>query len=187
MGGVDLSDKSLELYDPDIRSNKMWKRVLFNLLLRVISSLETAQTKLSKSIDDKSNHHAFTAGISSSNSDWTGDTLVFPVVIYSEGTGYNPSTGIFTAPSAGTYVFYVSVQSASRKYIYLDIVMNGSSKVRALAYYGGGSRVHINQTGTNLVILHLQTGDRVWVKRYKGIGYVSGDIPITTFSGFKLN
>uniref|UniRef100_A0A8W8JBR7 PiggyBac transposable element-derived protein domain-containing protein n=1 Tax=Magallana gigas TaxID=29159 RepID=A0A8W8JBR7_MAGGI len=37
MGGVDLSDKSLELYDPDIRSNKMWKRVLFNLLLRVIS------------------------------------------------------------------------------------------------------------------------------------------------------
>lgn len=38
MGGVDLSDKSLELYDPDIRSNKMWKRILFNLLLRVISN-----------------------------------------------------------------------------------------------------------------------------------------------------
>ncbi|XP_052690978.1 piggyBac transposable element-derived protein 4-like [Crassostrea angulata] len=41
MGGVDLSDKSLELYDPDIRSNKMWKRILFNLLLRVICRSHT--------------------------------------------------------------------------------------------------------------------------------------------------
>ncbi|XP_052710728.1 uncharacterized protein LOC128185092 isoform X2 [Crassostrea angulata] len=152
-----------------------------------LASLETAQTKLSKSIDDKSNHHAFTAGIRSGNDGWTGDTLVFPVVIYSEGTGYNPSTGIFTAPTAGTYVFYVSVLSAYQNYINLVIVMNGSSKVRATAFYGSRSRVQIEQTGTNLVILHLRTGDRVWVKRYSGTGYASHDIPITTFSGFKLN
>nr|XP_034335553.1 paramyosin-like isoform X2 [Crassostrea gigas] len=149
-----------------------------------LASLETAQTKLSKSIDDKSNHHAFTAGISLGNDGWTGDTLMFPTVIYSEGTGYNPSTGIFTAPSAGTYVFYVSVQSTWRKYIYLDIVLNGSSKVRATA---SGTSIAIFQTGTNLVILHLQTGDRVWVKRNAGTGYFSQVIPITTFSGFKLN
>nr|XP_034335548.1 paramyosin-like isoform X1 [Crassostrea gigas] len=152
-----------------------------------LASLETAQTKLSKSIDDKSSHHAFTAGISSYKSDWTGDTLVFPVVIYCEGTGYNPSTGIFTAPSAGTYVFYVSVQSSLQKYIYLDIVVNGSSKVRALAWYNSGSSIAIHQTGTNLVILHLQTGDRVWVRRGGGTGYYSYSIPITTFSGFKVN
>ncbi|XP_065927102.1 putative leucine-rich repeat-containing protein DDB_G0290503 isoform X1 [Magallana gigas] len=152
-----------------------------------LASLETAQTKLSKSTDDKSNHHAFTAGMSSSNNGWTGDTLVFPAVIYSEGTGYNPSTGIFTAPTAGTYVFYVSVQSANQKYIYLDIVMNGYSKVKAMAWYGSGSSISIYQTGTNLVILHLQTGDRVWVKRSAGTGYQSNFIPITTFSGFKLN
>lgn len=152
-----------------------------------LASLETAQTKLSKSIDDKSNHHAFTAGITSGNDGWTGDTLVFPVVIYSEGTGYNPSTGIFTAPTSGTYVFYISVQSANQKYIWLDIVLNGSSKVRATAEYNGGISVTFHQTGTNLVILHLQTGDRVWVKRYGGSGYYSQYIPITTFSGFKLN
>ncbi|XP_065927104.1 myosin heavy chain, skeletal muscle-like isoform X3 [Magallana gigas] len=152
-----------------------------------LASLETAQTKLSKSIDDKSNHHAFTAGIRSGNDGWTGDTLVFPVVIYSEGTGYNPSTGIFTAPTAGTYVFYVSVQSAWQKDIYLRIVLNGSSKVMAMAYYGSGSSIAIHQTGTNLVILHLQTGDRVSVRRYIGTGYASHIIPVTTFSGFKLN
>ncbi|XP_052709668.1 paramyosin-like [Crassostrea angulata] len=152
-----------------------------------LASLETAQTKLSKSIDDKNNHHAFTAGISSSNYSWTGSTLVFPTVIYSEGTGYKPSTGIFTAPSAGTYVFYVSVQTAHRKSIYLDIVLNGSRKVRAMTWYDSGSSVDIHLTGTNLVILHLQTGDRVWVRRYIGTGYYSSHVPSTTFSGFKLN
>uniref|UniRef100_K1QZD0 Complement C1q-like protein 2 n=1 Tax=Magallana gigas TaxID=29159 RepID=K1QZD0_MAGGI len=115
-----------------------------------------------------------------------GNTLVFPVVIYSEGTGYNPSTGIFTAPTAGTYVFYVSVQSAHLKYIHLDIVLNGSIKVRAMAWYGSGSSINIYQTGTNLVILHLQTGDRVWVKRGGGTGYYSTGAHQTTFSGFKL-
>lgn len=90
---------------------------------------------------------------------------MFPAVIYSEGTGYNPSTSIFTALKAGTYVFYVSFQSANHRDIQLDIVMNGSIKVRAIAWYGSGN------SGTNLVISHLQSGDRVWVKRYAAVGY----------------
>eukprot|EP00105_Crassostrea_gigas_P036987 XP_019921135.1 PREDICTED: complement C1q-like protein 2 [Crassostrea gigas] len=141
---------------------------------------------LSKTKCEKSNHHAFTVGISSDNGGWTGSTLVFPIVIYSKGTGYNPSTGIFTAPTAGTYVFYISVQSAYQKLINFDIVLDGNSKVRAMAYYGSESSVAIRQTGTNMVILHLQTGDSVWVKRNEGTGYHSYSIPITTFSGFKL-
>ncbi|XP_061171641.1 piggyBac transposable element-derived protein 4-like [Saccostrea echinata] len=36
MGGVDLSDKSLELYDPCIRSKKMWRKILINILLRIM-------------------------------------------------------------------------------------------------------------------------------------------------------
>ncbi|XP_052711296.1 uncharacterized protein LOC128185704 [Crassostrea angulata] len=155
-------------------------------LSSAVASLEVANMNLSRLNCDKSNHHAFTAGLSSGNSGWTGGTLVFPTVIYSEGTGYNPSTGIFTASSAGTYVFYVSVQSAHQKNIELDIVLNGSIKVRATAWYGSGSSVSIYQTGTNLVILHLQTGDRVWVKRGGGTGYHSNGGHITTFSGFKL-
>uniref|UniRef100_A0A8W8JDH7 C1q domain-containing protein n=1 Tax=Magallana gigas TaxID=29159 RepID=A0A8W8JDH7_MAGGI len=90
------------------------------------------------------------------------------------------------APTAGTYVFYVSVQSAHQKLIYLDIVLNGSAKVRAMAWYNSGSSVNMIQTGTNLVILHLQTGDKVWVRRGGGDGYYSDGYHITTFSGFKL-
>eukprot|EP00105_Crassostrea_gigas_P011436 XP_011427102.1 PREDICTED: uncharacterized protein LOC105328054 [Crassostrea gigas] len=93
-------------------------------LSSAVASLEVANMNLSRLNCDKSSHHAFTAGMSSTDNDWTGDTLVFPVIIYSEGTGYNPSTGIFTAPTAGTYVFYVSVQSAWQKDIRLDIMLN---------------------------------------------------------------
>ncbi|XP_065927528.1 paramyosin [Magallana gigas] len=155
-------------------------------LSSVVASLEVANMNMSRSNCDKSSHHAFTAGISSSNSGWKGDTLVFPTVIYSEGTGYKPSTGIFTAPTAGTYVFYVSIQSAIQKSIYLFIVLNGSTKVRVMASYNSGSSISIYQTGTNLVILHLQTGDRVWVKYSGGTGYYSDYGHVTTFSGFKL-
>ncbi|XP_065927338.1 paramyosin-like [Magallana gigas] len=155
-------------------------------LSSAVASLEVANMNLSRLNCDKSSHHAFTAGMSSYDNDWTGDTLVFPTVICNLGAGYNPSTGIFTAPPAGTYVFFISVQSAYQKDIWLDIVLNGSSKVRALAWYDSGSSVRIHQTGTNLVILHLQNADRVWVKRYSGVGYYSVSTPITTFSGFKL-
>nr|XP_034334716.1 kinectin [Crassostrea gigas] len=155
-------------------------------LSSAVASLKVANMNMSRLNCDKTNHHAFTAGIASRNYDWTGSTLVFPTVIYNEGTGYNSSTGIFTAPTAGTYVFYVSVQSAWHKYIYLNIVMNGSIKVRALAWYDSGSSVRILQTGTNLVILHLQAGDRVWVRRGGGTGYYSDSSHVTTFSGFKL-
>uniref|UniRef100_A0A8W8JB26 C1q domain-containing protein n=3 Tax=Magallana gigas TaxID=29159 RepID=A0A8W8JB26_MAGGI len=155
-------------------------------LSTAVASLELANMNMSKSNCENSRNHAFSAGISLGKSVWTGGTLVFPVVIYSEGTGYNPSTGIFTAPTAGTYVFYVSVQSAHQKLIYLDIVLNGSAKVRAMAWYNSGSSVNMIQTGTNLVILHLQTGDKVWVRRGGGDGYYSDGYHITTFSGFKL-
>lgn len=36
MGGVDLADCQIQVYDPDQRSVKMWKKLLINLLLRVV-------------------------------------------------------------------------------------------------------------------------------------------------------
>ena len=135
---------------------------------------------------DKKMNVAFTAGIPSSDYTWTGSTLVFPDVIYSEGKGYDSNTGVFTAPTEGTYLFYISIQSAYQKNIFLDIVLNGSIKVRSLAHYGSGSTINIHQTGTNLVILYLTVGDRVWVKRAAGTGYYSDSSHICTFSGIRL-
>ena len=75
----------------------------------------------------------FTAAVSSTSTSWSSGTLVFPKVITNVGNGYNPSDGVFTAPRAGVYVFFVNVQSYSTNNIYVDIVLNGSTKVRTMA------------------------------------------------------
>lgn len=36
MGGVDLADQHIQVYDPDFRSVKLWKKLLINMILRVI-------------------------------------------------------------------------------------------------------------------------------------------------------
>ncbi|XP_052709148.1 uncharacterized protein LOC128183947 [Crassostrea angulata] len=148
-------------------------------LSSTVSSLEVAQMNMSKSRCDVSKRVGFTATISSASSTWNSATLVFPVVITNVGNGYNPSTGVFTAPTAGEYVFFVNVQSYNTQTIYVDVVLNGVTKVRTMAH--GGSDYY--EAGPNLVVLTLQKGDRVWVKRYSGQGYYI-DGPITTFSGF---
>lgn len=54
-----------------------------------------------------------TALVSSSSCSWNSGTLVFDVVIKNTGNGYNPRTGVYTAPTAGEYVFVVSVGQIS--------------------------------------------------------------------------
>uniref|UniRef100_K1PZQ0 Caprin-2 n=1 Tax=Magallana gigas TaxID=29159 RepID=K1PZQ0_MAGGI len=119
--------------------------------------------------------------MSSYSISWNSGTLVFPVVITNVGNGYNPSTGVFTAPTAGEYVFFVNVQSYNTESIYVDVVLNGVTKVRTMAQ--GGTDYY--DAGPNLAVLTLQKGDRVWVKYHAGQGYYI-DGPITTFSGFLL-
>nr|XP_022291264.1 uncharacterized protein LOC111102707 [Crassostrea virginica] len=146
-----------------------------------VSSLELFRLNQTLSKCDVSTKIGFTASVSSTSSSWTGNTLIFPNVITNVGNGYNSSDGVFTAPRAGVYVFFVNVQSYSVETIYVDIVLNGVTKVRTMAYDSGDKDYY--EAGPNLAVLSLQTGGRVWVKRYSGKGYYH-DGPITTFSGF---
>lgn len=133
------------------------------------------------SISVKDTPVAFTAGITSSSDSWSGDILVFPHVITNKGQGYSSSSGKFTAPRDGTYVFTVTGVSWGSNGLYLDIVHDGVRKVRTWSD-SSASR----QTGTNLVVLELDRGDAVWVTRDYGRGYWTESVPLTTFSGFIL-
>lgn len=124
---------------------------------------------------------AFTAAVTSTSTTWNSGTLVFDAIISNVGNGYNPRTGVFTAPMNGAYVFYVSCIEYERQDLRLEIVLNNVSKVRTLAYSGTDY-----QTGTNMVVLSLREGDNVWVKHYYGRGYYSKSIPLTTFTGFMI-
>lgn len=131
---------------------------------------------------DQKQEVAFTAAVTSSSTTWNSGTLIFNVVITNAGNGYNPSTGVFTSPIGGTYVFYVSAVEYSKQYLRIDIVLNSVSKVRAI---GVDSASY--QTGTNMVVLNLQKGDSVWVRYVSGTGYYTESVPTTTLSGFLVS
>ena len=124
---------------------------------------------------------AFTAGVTSTSTTWNSGTLIFNMAILNVGNGYNPSTGVFTSPVAGTYVFYVTAVEYDKQYLQADIVLNSVSKVRTLGHSDASY-----QTGTNMVVLNLQKGDSVWVKHVSGKGYWSASVPATTFTGFLI-
>ena len=124
---------------------------------------------------------AFTAGVTSSSTTWNSGTLIFNSVILNVGTGYNPSTGIFTSPVAGMYVFYVTAVEFNKQDLRVDIVLNSVSKVRTMGFSDA-----IHQTGTNMVVLNLQKGDSVWVRHQYGTGYWTQSVPATTFTGFLI-
>jgi hypothetical protein len=97
--------------------------------------------------------------------------------VYSIGGGYDPNTGVFTAPVHGHFVFFVNVQSYESNSIFTYLV----GKITTMAYTGSFS------AGPNLAVLRLQKGDTVWVKHISGTGYhTHSDAPITTFSGFLI-
>ena len=122
---------------------------------------------------------AFTAGVTSDSSTWNSGTLIFNSVILNVGNGYNPSTGVFTSPAAGTYVFYVTAVESIKQDLRVDIVLNSVSKVRTIGFHDAAF-----QTGTNMVVLNLKKGDSVWVRHYFGKGFYTDSVPITTFTGF---
>uniref|UniRef100_K1PZ60 Caprin-2 n=1 Tax=Magallana gigas TaxID=29159 RepID=K1PZ60_MAGGI len=124
----------------------------------------------------------FTVGTTRESPYWATKILGFDHVITNNGNGYSPSTGKFTAPTDGTYVFFVTVNMYIKNYLYLDIVHNDRSKVRTMSHQSASF-----QTGTNMAVLQLIKGDSVWVSRYTGHGYYSESVPITTFSGFHLS
>ena len=109
---------------------------------------------------------AFTAGMTTGSTSWEGDILVFPHVITNKGQGYSSSSGKFTAPRDGMYVFTVTGVSFGKNGLNLEIVHDGVSKVRTMSDSSASQ-----QTGTNLVVLELDRGDTVWVKRSGGEGY----------------
>ncbi|XP_061176744.1 caprin-2-like [Saccostrea echinata] len=151
-------------------------------LRKKVEHLINANQNLLKGVEDSSKKVAFTAGTTGAGGIGSGSTLVFPVVINNVGGGYDPGTGIFTAPMAGQYVFYISAQGYSSDTLYVSIVHNGGAKVMTMSDGGRGKDFY--DSGSNLVTLNLQQGDRVWARCHSGSNYYSEGIPITTFSGF---
>ncbi|CAC5383069.1 C1QL [Mytilus coruscus] len=96
------------------------------------------------------------------------------------GNGYDPSTGIFTAPHQGVYHFSAVAVSVNGKTLYLKLVHNNKSTsgswVTGLGY----------KTGTMDVIFNLQKGDKMSVGATGGYALYSDINKYATFSGYLI-
>lgn len=143
------------------------------------------QENISNVIKDISKKVGFTATITNSFISSHGLSLIFPTIISNVGDGYNNQDGVFTAPIDGTYVFFCKITGANNPGdLYFEFMLNGSAKTRNLVY----SRSSVKyRTASNLIVLQLSLGDRVWIRMNRGGSHFSygagGD---QSFSGFLL-
>ncbi|XP_053399710.1 heavy metal-binding protein HIP-like [Mercenaria mercenaria] len=126
---------------------------------------------------------AFYARLSKSYEDikpWA--TIVFSDVETNTAGAYNSVNGEFSAPIAGTYVFYSNILSNPDKTIETSIQVNGANKM--YLYSGGKYR----GSGSNMAVVHLNTGDKVKMVKHGPWGQKPFYIhqSWSSFSGFLL-
>ncbi|XP_033746427.1 C1q-related factor-like isoform X2 [Pecten maximus] len=161
---------------------------------------ETAISKSRKSNKDQretveEHHHkmrlsgtrsqvSFYARLSTSFSNVTeGEGIIFQTIITNDGLGYSGSSGIFTCPVEGMYVFSVTIVTIQNKLLECSLEKNGRMVGRV---YSGVE--HFHNSGSMTVILHLNAGDHVNVHVYRSFQETGAILSAiyTTFSGFLL-
>ena len=109
----------------------------------------------------------------------SGSPLRFDKMALNTGNGYDSETGIFTAPVAGTYAFFLTQMGVdARGTVALAIVKHGD--VLDLVY----SKDHEDQ-GSGQVTAHLGSGQQVWVRHVSG-NAVRGSW-YTVFTGYLIH
>ncbi|KAH3784653.1 uncharacterized protein LOC127841769 [Dreissena polymorpha] len=113
--------------------------------------------------------------------------IKFDLVYYNVGYHYNPSTGIFTVPVSGVYVFMFNVEASSALFdvtrlAHVALFVDWNTKTEAVA-----QGVYPNLTGGNAAVLDVEAGDEVFIATRNTINqhYIAGSR--TSFSGALLH
>ncbi|KAH3711258.1 uncharacterized protein LOC127857902 [Dreissena polymorpha] len=92
-------------------------------------------------------------------------TFVYDNVLINDGNGYSANDGIFDAPVTGVYVFTWSVADFHDWYA-AELVVNGMSRGATIADNDSQDIA----VGTAVVVVHVQAGSHVFVRRSGGGG-----------------
>ena len=98
-----------------------------------------------------------------------------------EGKGYDSSTGIFTAPAAGVYVFDWTTLTQLGKVARTSLVVNGKFKSWNVCH-GDYSKTY--NSCSKMTVIKLKQGDKVWIGVFGGQADMFNQY--TSFSGYKL-
>jgi hypothetical protein len=109
-------------------------------------------------------------------------TVVFDDVETNNGSSYNSTSGEFTAPVPGTYVFFSNILSGIDQRIETSLRINGVDKM----FLHSGGKFH--GSGSNMAVVNLNAGDKVKMVKHGSWGTGPSYIHQTwsSFSGFLL-
>ncbi|KAF4080977.1 hypothetical protein AMELA_G00155480 [Ameiurus melas] len=108
--------------------------------------------------------------------------IAFDLLHSNLGGAFDPPSGHFSCPAAGTYVFFFHIlKLAISVPLYINMMRN--DEVVASAYANDGAPDH--ETASNHALLPLRVGDHIWLRLHRGAIYGSS-WKYSTFSGFLL-
>ncbi|WAR31332.1 CAPR2-like protein [Mya arenaria] len=157
----------------------------FNSREKSLEKFDQRLDAMSKNISESMHPSpaAFFATLSSGfTTSSSAQSLVFNNVVTDVGGGYNPGTGVFTAPVDGLYVFSASVMvqmTTSATFAHIRIKKNDSH----VAYLYVNDSDGNYETGMGTVTLSLQVGDTVKLTCNESGRYIHS---YSFISGFRL-
>lgn len=108
--------------------------------------------------------------------------IAFDLLHSNLGGAFDASSGHFSCPAAGTYVFFFHIlKLAISVPLYVNLMRN--DEVVSSAYANDGAPDH--ETASNHAVLPLRIGDHIWLRLHRGAIYGSS-WKYSTFSGFLL-
>ncbi|XP_053731536.1 complement C1q-like protein 2 [Synchiropus splendidus] len=112
------------------------------------------------------------------------EVLKFDDVITNLGNLYDPSTGKFTCQVSGIYYFtyHVLMRGGDGTSMWADLCKNGQVRASAIAQDADQNYDY----ASNSAVLHLDSGDEVYVKLDGGKAHGGNNNKYSTFSGFIL-
>ncbi|XP_078392306.1 complement C1q tumor necrosis factor-related protein 3-like [Cetorhinus maximus] len=107
----------------------------------------------------------FHAKVSDGKNPGAKQRLIYDSIIVNKGSAYNPLTGVFTAPVAGTYHFTYSLLGGTHAE---NTVVHLMRNEETQSYLHSKLKSEQAQTASMPAILSLNKGDQVWVRLVSG-------------------
>jgi hypothetical protein len=111
-------------------------------------------------------------------------TIIFDYLVHYTGSTYDVSTGVFTCPTSGLYLFSVFIESHTvNTEATVTLKMEGTPYMSVVSERSDDGE---DDTGGNVCLLTVNKGERVWVETYQN-DKQSFWLGFTTFSGVLIH